>query len=142
MQDQHAYGGHAPAILIVDDDPGIRKMLSRLVERVGFEALTAATGDEGFNTLSAQQDRVALVFLDLRMPEMDGFGFRALQLAAGRLEAVPVVVMTGHPVSDEDVLRLRPAAWVTKPSGLARFTDAVQSHARRLPGMGRSTNVA
>ncbi len=142
MQDLQVPHGDGPAILIVDDDPGIRALLSRVVERAGYEALTAATGQEGFATLGAHQRRVALVFLDLRMPEMDGFGFRALQLAAGALDQVPVVVMTGQPVSEEEASRLRPAAWVTKPSSLTTFQDAVRSHARRVPGMGASSEVA
>lgn len=127
-----------PMVLVVDDDPGIRLMLSRLVQRAGFAPLTAGSGTEAFTELVDHHDRIALIFLDLRMPEMDGFGFRALQLETAAFAAIPTIVMTGQTVSGDDVMRLNPTAWVPKPANLSQFTEALVTHARPLPGRDES----
>lgn len=120
-------------VLIVDDDEGIRLMVAQLVERQGYRALCAASGTEGFTALVEHQDAIAMIFLDLRMPEMDGFGFRALQLESPELAFIPTVVMTGQAVSGEELARLRPAAWLPKPASLVQFQQALQAHARKAP---------
>lgn len=86
----------------------------RLVDRQGYRARIAASGAQGFTALVEHQDAIALIFLDLRMPEMDGFGFRSLQLESPELAFIPTVVMTGQEVSGEELAQLRPAAWLPK----------------------------
>jgi len=106
-------------------------MLTRLVQSEGYTPLATATGAEGFTRLIEQADRIALIFVDLRMPDMDGYGFRSLQLESPDMAVIPTVVMSGQSVSGEDLERLRPTAWLPKPASVAQFQAAIRDHARQ-----------
>src|SRR5262245_26132774 len=84
------------AILIVDDDSSVRVMLTRLVQSAGCTPPATATGSEGFTRLIEHADRIALIFVDLRMPDMDGYGFRSRQLESPDMAVIPTVVMSGQ----------------------------------------------
>ena len=58
-------------ILVVDDDPDIRTVLTALLESRGYKIVTASNGKEGLDTLKAEKPN--LMILDLLMSEMDGF---------------------------------------------------------------------
>ena len=58
-------------ILVVDDDPDIRTVLTALLESKGYQVVTANDGQEGLDTLKAEKPN--LMILDLLMSEMDGF---------------------------------------------------------------------
>ncbi len=62
----------APLVLVVDDDPAVRRVQERTLVRAGLRVLTAADGDEGVATFRARPSDVALVVLDLTMPRMGG----------------------------------------------------------------------
>src|SRR5579864_4892659 len=63
---------HSPTILIVDDDPQIRKMLVEVLTLEGYPTETATNGQEALNMLSPSAPRIVL--LDLLMPVLDGRG--------------------------------------------------------------------
>jgi CheY-like chemotaxis protein len=63
---------HLPTILIVDDDPAIRKMLVEVLSLEGYPTETANNGREALEMLAKSGPR--LVLLDLLMPELDGRG--------------------------------------------------------------------
>ncbi len=58
-------------ILVVDDDPDIRTVLTALLESKGYQVVTAGNGQEGLDSLKAEKPN--LMILDLLMSEMDGF---------------------------------------------------------------------
>ncbi len=58
-------------ILVVDDDPDIRTVLTALLESKGYQVITAGNGQEGLDSLKAEKPN--LMILDLLMSEMDGF---------------------------------------------------------------------
>ena len=60
-------------ILIVDDEPGIRRTLKDLMQMQGYEIMEAAHGAEGLEALAA--DAFDLVLSDIQMPVMDGMAF-------------------------------------------------------------------
>ena len=96
---------HDPrSILIVEDDPAIREMTRRTLEREGFVVIEAENGRVALERL--ELGRPALILLDLMMPEMDGFQFvRALnKLGALRPELadIPIVVITAKDLSSDD----------------------------------------
>ena len=91
-------------ILVVDDEPLVRKMLARAVERTGAEVVTAADGEEGLTKF--QELDSAVVFTDLRMPGMDGMAFlRSIKALA---PDTPVVMFSAY-TSDEMVEAARAA---------------------------------
>jgi CheY-like chemotaxis protein len=105
-----------PSVLIVDDDPSIRKLVATTLEDVaGFELVEAADGDEALEL--AREDAPAIVLLDIDMPGIDGFE------ACRRLRAEPqtadatVVMLTA--AADEEAERAAEEAgadlFITKP---------------------------
>ena len=79
-------------ILVIDDEAAIRDSLRMILEYEGYEFVGAATGEEGIGVV--QREAVNLVFLDIKMPGMDGLE------VLGRLkkvaESLPVVMISGH----------------------------------------------
>jgi two-component system, chemotaxis family, chemotaxis protein CheY len=67
-----------PSVLVVDDDPKIRELVSDLLSMEGYTVYTATNGADGLRLLERTTPR--LVVLDIRMPVLDGWGFaRALR---------------------------------------------------------------
>jgi len=92
------------SVLVVDDDPDVRALLRRSLEREGYAVVEAEHGRAALARLGeATPD---LVLLDLMMPEMDGFEFlvELRRLPASR--HVPVVVITAKDLTPEDHRRL------------------------------------
>ena len=82
----------AQTILIVDDTPVILKMLKRQLEHWGYQALTAASGEEGLRL--AEQARPDLILLDILMPKMKGREVCARLKANPKTRDIPVVFLT------------------------------------------------
>ena len=59
-------------ILLIDDDPDVRRVGSRMLDLLGSEVLTAADGQEGLEVFQGSADEITCVILDLTMPEMGG----------------------------------------------------------------------
>lgn len=121
------------AILVVEDDTEICDSLVELFEDEGFVALRAADGRQALDTLHGLDPQPGLIVLDLVMPKMNGWQFRAAQLASERLRGIPVVVLTAHgaSVAGRDELR-SPAAVLAKPFGVDALMDLVMEHYRRF----------
>jgi len=81
-------------ILVVDDEPVVRDLVRRAVERAGFEVLLAATGEEAMRVFEQQVDDLDLVLMDLSMSGIGGVE------ASARMHAVrpglPIVLTSGH----------------------------------------------
>jgi two-component system nitrogen regulation response regulator NtrX len=80
------------AILVVDDEPNIRRMVARLLEAEGYSTREAAHGEAALAAVEVEEPDVVL--LDLAMPELDGLG--ALGKLKERWPALPVVMMSGR----------------------------------------------
>lgn len=82
----------AAKILAVDDDPMNRDMLSRRMEKLGYEVTDASTGREALQKL--KDGNFDLVLLDILMPDLDGFQTLEFMKADPRLRHVPVIMLT------------------------------------------------
>jgi len=111
-------------ILVIDDDSDIREVVGEALQFAGYEVSTARDGREGL--ASAWSFRPDLILLDLMMPGMSGWEFRAAQLRDAVLSRIPVVVVTalGH---DPDI---QASAVLAKPFRL----DDLLVHVRRFCG--------
>ena len=100
-------------VLVVDDEPNLRKVLGALLKRSGYQVVTAADGLEAKDVLMG--GGIDLVMTDVRMPKMDGLEL----LAWCRQEQpdVPVIVITAHGTIDGAVQAMKDGAFdfVTKP---------------------------
>ncbi|MCP4443928.1 MAG: response regulator [Myxococcales bacterium] len=108
-------------ILVVDDDPLVRRVTSAALRDAGYEVLEAKGGDEAITTQRADE-LIDLIVLDMAMPEITG----DLVLKAMRTKdsAVKVLVFTG--LSDARVERLRDVAILQKPAGVNELLQAVR----------------
>jgi two-component system nitrogen regulation response regulator NtrX len=79
-------------ILVIDDEAEIRRSVRMILEYEGYEVLEASSGPEG--VAMAERESPDLVFLDIKMPGMDGLD--ALQRIKASSETLPVVIISGH----------------------------------------------
>lgn len=80
-------------ILIVDDDPIVRRLLSIVVEMAGYESMTAVNGSEALSTL--QEHKIDLVLLDVMMPGgMNGFEVCQQIRRSLELQHIPIFLVT------------------------------------------------
>ena len=100
-------------VLIVDDEPNLRKILSAQLTRDGYDAMTAEDGEQGLALLA--EHHIDLVITDLKMPKVDGMTL--LKRALALEPELPVVVITAHGTIDTAVEALKLGAFdfVTKP---------------------------
>jgi CheY-like chemotaxis protein len=73
----------------------------------------------------------ALILLDLMMPVMDGYAFRAEQLAHAAWSAIPTIILSAN-ASSRDARQLGAAGWLRKPVTLDRLLSAIEANTRRL----------
>ncbi|MCG2783746.1 MAG: substrate-binding domain-containing protein [Anaerolineae bacterium] len=95
--------GKPQIVLVVDDDPGILDMHTRLVSQTGRQVLTARNGREALEVL--EHARPDLILLDLMMPEMDGFATLDALRARESTRDIPVIILTARLLSDVDLDR-------------------------------------
>ncbi len=98
-------GASAGPVLVVDDDPEMRAMLRRALEKDGLAVVEAEHGRAALARLAER--RPALVLLDLVMPVMDGFAFLAELRRTPEGRAIPIVVLTARDLTPEDRQRLQ-----------------------------------
>ena len=85
---------HAPAtVLVVDDDPLNRQMLSMSIGHLGHAVVEAGNGLEAIEMLASHP--VDVVLTDIEMPEMDGYGLLEHRSGDDRLKAIPFIVISG-----------------------------------------------
>ena len=105
----------ASLILIVEDDADIREILADFLRVKGYDVATAANGLAARDWLRSTRALPALILLDLMMPVMDGWLFRAEQLLDAALASIPVIVLSGAGDVRKEAAALGAVAYVTKP---------------------------
>ncbi|MCI0829800.1 MAG: response regulator, partial [Chloroflexi bacterium] len=91
-------------VLVVDDDPAVREMVRRMLQKEGWEVALAENGRIALDMLD--ETAPSLILLDLMMPEMDGFEFIEELRRDDRWKQLPVVVVTAKDITAEDRQRL------------------------------------
>jgi putative two-component system response regulator len=103
------------SILVIDDEPGLRRSLCAYLEDRDLGTLEAGDGREGLEILSRNVQAVEAVIVDLNMPVMDGYSF--IQEASARDKELPLVVLSGVGQVEDALRAMRLGAWdfITKP---------------------------
>jgi DNA-binding response OmpR family regulator len=115
-------------VLVVEDEPDLRRTLDKVLTMAGFTVLLAADGRAGLRAVHAEKPD-ALV-LDIGLPGLDGWQVLA---RVRDLSDVPVLLLTAHGAEAEKVRGLRAGAddYLTKPYGNAELVARVQALLRR-----------
>ncbi|HQE91304.1 MAG TPA: PAS domain S-box protein [Anaerolineae bacterium] len=117
--------GHGETILVVEDNAAARAAIVASLELLNYHVLEAANGKIALEVFTAHREDIAVVLTDLVMAEMGG---KALAQALRRQDpAARVVVMTGHPLTEErEALRdIGVLAWIQKPPELAHLAEVM-----------------
>ncbi|HUS17056.1 MAG TPA: response regulator [Chloroflexia bacterium] len=124
--------GHPEIVLVIDDDPQARDLISRTLARLGLQVVTATSGAQGLQ-LAHELHPVAIT-LDVLMPDMDGWSVLAKLKADPRVSDIPVLVLS---IVDNPELgfALGAAEYLVKPIAAERLS-AVAAKYRRVPAPG------
>ncbi len=115
------------SVLIVDDDPVVRRMLQLGFESEGFHVLTAGDGLEGLEAMRSRKPDV--VILDIMMPKLDGMKVMRELKGDDDLRDTPVILLSAKATSLDIELGLKAGAadYVTKPCDPIELVDRVRS---------------
>lgn len=102
-----------PLVLIVDDEPGLLRLFSGLVERLNCDTILAPDGASALDIL----DDVTpdLMILDLAMPEVSGYDVLQYVRSLPRLDSMKVMILTARPNMVPEVEALGIDSWIAKP---------------------------
>src|SRR5690606_17501107 len=129
----------SPRILLVDDDPGLLKVLSVRLQRQGYDVKTAESGKRALAALPAYKPHV--VITDMRMDGMDGLAlFDAIR---AREPTLPVIVLTAHGTIPDAVGASQRGvlAYLTKPFEWGLRGGIGEGALRRLVAVGHSPSM-
>ena len=115
-------------ILVVDDEPSIRTVVRRMLEKAGYEVLEADNGETAIDTINTGENRLMLdaVICDIRMPKINGQ--EALAYFRHAYPHVPLIVLTGYPDTEMAISCLREGVvdYLVKPVDSKRLKAAVE----------------
>jgi CheY-like chemotaxis protein len=132
----------AQTILVIEDDPDVRRALTELLASEGYSVAATSDGGEALQTLRGGL-RPAVILLDLMMPNCDGWDFRREQLEDPAFATVPVVLVTAAGFSPDSMRsQLGPIELCPKPIQpavlLATLARLAQVHASQVEGPTKS----
>ena len=114
---------HDPHVLVVDDEPRICKMLTKMLHPMGYRVSTAPGGAQALEIVKTET--VDLILLDLLMPDMNGAEtFKNIRKIN---EKIPVIIITGYPDSNlmAEAMAVSPIFILQKPIDKKQLTGAV-----------------
>ena len=123
-------GNETQNILVVEDDADIRDVFVQVLELEGYEIAAAGNGREALEHLrrSKQPD---LILLDIMMPVMDGWQFRAEQQQNPEWASIPVVILSAHGFSHHKATSIGVADFLKKPVELETLLNTVKQQFTR-----------
>ncbi len=128
-------GSVPPTILVIDDEPQIRRVVKNTFQAAGAKVVEAATGSEGIDRAAAE--RPDLIILDLGLPDLAGAEVcREIRKWAG----TPILVLSARHSDEEKVALLDAGAddYVTKPFSTPELQARARALLRRVPGSTRT----
>ncbi len=128
-----------PRLLVVDDEPNIRELLSASLRFAGFDVTPVATGREAID--AARDAQPDLVVLDVGLPDIDGFEVLR-RLRAGH-RVLPVLFLTARDATEDKVsgLTLGGDDYITKPFSLEEVVARIRAVLRRTTGAADTSGI-
>ncbi|MEG4283519.1 urea ABC transporter substrate-binding protein [Microcoleus sp. A006_D1] len=116
---------NAATVLVIDDDPDARDLITRCLSKQGFRVLSSASGEAGL--LLAKELRPDAITLDVMMPSMDGWAVLSALKADRDLADIPVIMLTFLDDKNQG-LELGAAEYLRKPLDYKRFADLLSKY--------------
>ncbi|MBB3209238.1 signal transduction histidine kinase/CheY-like chemotaxis protein/CHASE3 domain sensor protein [Rhodopirellula rubra] len=117
----------ASVVLVIDDDPAVRDILTRVLINEGIRPITAMDGEDGL--LKAREHRPDLIILDVNMPKVDGWSVLSTLKADDELADIPVVMQSVQ--DDRDLgFMLGASEYLVKPVNRDRLLSMLQKYLR------------
>jgi len=120
-----------PTLLIVDDEPDLRRILEVMLNEDGYRVVSASSGPEAL--VLAQKQSFDLIILDLLLPDLDGFAVLGALRARSSTALTPIILLSARDSAAEKVRGLHLGAddYVTKPFAAAELLARVRAALRR-----------
>ncbi len=117
-------------ILLVEDNPMNRKLITTILTKEGYTTVTAANGADALQVL--ETDRFDLVLMDIQMPVMDGYEATRRIKADERLRSTPVIALTAHAMKGDEqkVYDAGCDGYLTKPVNREELLSEIARHVR------------
>ena len=122
-----AVSGGCRKVMVVEDDPDLRHLLTFLLQSEGYEVVEAADGAQAMARLR-EAEEPGLILLDLMMPTMNGWEFRREQQKDPELASIPVVILSAVGNLWARAATLKAADYIEKPVDLDRLITVVGQH--------------
>ena len=118
-------------VLVIDDEPAVRDLMSRSLSSEGIRIITAGDGEEGLR--KAHELHPDLIFLDVMMPKMDGWAVLTALKADAKVMRIPVVMLTV--VTNKEMgYVLGASEYLTKPIDRDQLADVIDKYRPKDPG--------
>ena len=124
MEEADSGSGAAYGVLVVDDEPAVRGLCQRLLERAGYKVYTAGSGVEGLRVLEERATEIQVVYSDVSMPEMGGDELTGL--VNQKYPEIDAILSSGYP--EEEFAEKLAGKWyrfVQKPFNSADFLTLI-----------------
>ena len=120
-----------PKILLVEDNEMNRDMLTRRLQRQGFEVCCAPDGPSG--VAMAESERPDLILMDVALGEMDGWEATQLIKARPSTAGIPIIALTAHALASdrEKSIEVGCVDFDTKPIDMPRLLQKINTHLGR-----------
>jgi len=114
-------------IMLVEDNEMNRDMLSRRLQKQGYEVVIAVDGEEG--VAKAQTESPALILMDMSLPGVDGWEATRRLKAAQQTQKIPVIALTAHAMTDDRDKAMAAGCddFDTKPVELPRLLSKIEA---------------
>lgn len=120
-----------PTVLIVEDDPDLREIMSIVVGYLGYEAVTAGDGLEGLKM--ARSVKPDLIILDLMMPTAGGDLTLGFMRSTESMKHIPVIVISAHQKADVIGEKLDAQAIIRKPFDMEHLREQIRYYVEEWP---------
>jgi CheY-like chemotaxis protein len=120
-------------LLLVEDNEMNRDMLSRRLERKGYQVVIAVDGEQALSM--ARSENPALILMDMSLPVLDGWEATRQLKAQSDTKSIPVIALTAHAMASDEQ-RAREAGcddYDTKPVDFARLLGKIEAQLKVLP---------
>ncbi len=117
-------------VMVVEDDIDVRESLVEALQDHAYQPVDVANGQEAIERLRTGPQLPCVILLDMMMPVMDGWQFRAAQRADPALENIPVIVLSAHADVNEAADRMGVAGCLRKPVTLEALLRTIDRFCR------------